>query len=64
VVRVVDRILIKLEGTFHGHGIMDSFGVVYPQYWLYSNVEKKFNKHVKVIKGVDNHPKKVGNNDL
>jgi hypothetical protein len=34
VVRVVDSLVIELQGRFPIHDVMDSLGVVYPQYWL------------------------------
>jgi hypothetical protein len=30
---------LKLQGRCPTHGMMDSLGVVYPQYWLQSNAE-------------------------
>jgi hypothetical protein len=34
VVRVIDCLATKLQGRFLSHGVVNSLGVVYPQYWL------------------------------
>jgi hypothetical protein len=34
VVRDVDCLATKLQGRFPTYGVIDSFGVVYPQYWI------------------------------
>jgi hypothetical protein len=34
VVGATDCLAAKLQGRFHAHDVMDSSGVVYPQYWL------------------------------
>jgi hypothetical protein len=44
--------------------MMDSLGVVYPQYWLQFDVEYFFWKHLDVIKENFCHPKKLGSNDI
>jgi hypothetical protein len=34
LVGVIDCLIVKLQGRFSIHGIMNNLGVVYPQYWL------------------------------
>ncbi len=34
VVGATDCLAAKLQRRFHAHDVMDSSGVVYPQYWL------------------------------
>jgi hypothetical protein len=34
VVGATDCLAAKLQRRFHAHDVMDSLGVVYPQYWL------------------------------
>jgi hypothetical protein len=32
--KIIDYLVKDPEGKFLTHGVMDSMGVVYPQYWL------------------------------
>jgi hypothetical protein len=60
-------LLITLLHNYKGffvHGVMNSLGVVYPQYWLYSHVEESFHKQLDVTKTTFCHHKKLGNNDV
>jgi hypothetical protein len=54
----------ELQGRFLAHGVMDNLGVVYPQYWLQSDVEECFNKRLDVIKVAFCHPKKMEYSDV
>jgi hypothetical protein len=40
----------ELETRFLAHGVMDVFGIVYPQYWLQPYCEASFPEHLEVIK--------------
>ncbi len=64
VVGVVDCLATKLQGGFLALDVMDSLGVVYPQYWLQSDVDENFNKHLNVIKATFCSPKKLAGSDV
>jgi hypothetical protein len=46
VVGTIDYLVAKLQGKFLTHGVMDSFGVVYPQYWLQFDAKESFYNHL------------------
>ncbi len=64
VVGIIDYLVAKLQRKFPTHGVMDSFGVVYPQYWLQFDAKESFHNHLDVIKATFCHPKKLGNSDI
>ncbi len=64
VVGTIDYLVAKLQRKFPTHGVMDSFGVVYPQYWLQFDAKESFHNHLDVIKATICHPKKLGNSDI
>ncbi len=50
LVGVAETLIQELETRFPTHGVMDAFGIVYPQYWLQVDCETSFPKHLAVIK--------------
>lgn len=44
------RLIRELKSRFPNHEVLDVLGIVYPQYWLLSNAEDKFRKHLAVLK--------------
>lgn len=60
LVGVIDYCIVKLQGRFFIHGIVDNLGVVYSQYWLELDANECFNNHLEVIKAAFCQPKKVG----
>jgi hypothetical protein len=40
----------ELKGCFPSCGVLDTLGIVYPQYWLLVGVEVSFQKHLNVLK--------------
>jgi hypothetical protein len=40
----------ELKGRFPSCGVLDTLGVVYPQYWLQVGAEVSFQKHLNVLK--------------
>jgi hypothetical protein len=56
---VGEKLIFKLSDHFHARELMDSLGVVYPQFWLNLNVEGSF-QQLNVIKFVYYVPKKMG----
>jgi hypothetical protein len=49
VVGTIDYLVAKLQGKFPTHGVMDSFGVVYPHYWLQFDAKESFHNNLDVI---------------
>jgi len=43
------QLLRELQSRFPSHGVMDALGVVYPQYWLQSEAEECFPKHLAAL---------------
>jgi hypothetical protein len=48
--RATETLIQELETRFLAHGVMDAFGIVYPQYWLQADCETFFPKHLIVMK--------------
>jgi len=40
---VAIQFITKLQGMFLAQNLMDALGVIYPQYWLQRELEKRFN---------------------
>ncbi len=64
VVGPTDCLVAKLQRRFHAHDVMGSSGVVYPQYWLLSDANESFNKHLDVVKIAFCSPKKLAGSDV
>jgi hypothetical protein len=55
-----EKLISELSNNFLTYELMDSLGVVYPQFWLNFNVEGSFQQHLNVIKSIYCVPKKHG----
>jgi hypothetical protein len=53
-------LIYELGNHFPSHEFMDTFEVVYPQYWLGLDLETSFQLHLNVFKDVYYVPKNVG----
>jgi hypothetical protein len=47
--KATTQLITKLQGRFLAQDLMDALRVVYPQYWLQSKLEKKFNVHLAIV---------------
>jgi hypothetical protein len=47
-----ETLIQELETRFPTHGVMDAFGIVYPQYWSHADYETSFPKHLAIIKTI------------
>ncbi len=54
------KISDKLEKRFLAQDVMDSLGLVYPQYWLKPSCEHTFPLHMAILKGFYSRPKQPG----
>jgi hypothetical protein len=60
VIGAADRLIKELSSRFPASNLMDSLGVVYPQYWLQPNADELFEAHFKCLKDHYCYEKKVG----
>jgi len=57
---VGEKLIYELSNHSLTYELMDSLGVVYPQFWLSLNVEGSFQQYINVIKYVYCVPNKHG----
>ena len=49
----------ELDICFPANHVLDSLGIVFPQYWLQDNVDSSFGAHLTILKGAFCQPKAV-----
>jgi hypothetical protein len=50
IVEAATELVKQLSLRFPSAALMDALGLIYPQYWQEEDAEKKFEKHLPVIK--------------
>ena len=56
---MAEALIAELETRFLANHIMDSLGIVFPQYWLQENVDMSFSTHLAILKAAFCQPKLV-----
>ena len=56
---VAEGLIEELDICFPVNHVLDSLGIVFPQYWLQENVDKSFGAHLAILKGAFCEPKFV-----
>ena len=51
VTEVAEALISELETCFPANHVLDSLGIVFPQYWLQDNVDGSFAAHLAILKG-------------
>ena len=57
--KVAEALIAELETSFPANHVMDSLGIVFPQYWLQENVDMSFSAHLAILKAAFCQPKPV-----
>ncbi len=48
--RFAKSLISELEIMFPTHGVMDTLGILYPQYWLQPKCDPSFAKYLEILK--------------
>ncbi|KAG0595418.1 hypothetical protein M758_UG165000 [Ceratodon purpureus] len=54
---IADALIEELDIRFPANHVMDSLGIVFPQYWLQDNVDSSFSAHLSILKDFFATPK-------